>query len=363
MIEYGTRYVVNKTNLHELEVKISDLPVVDDLEDGQVILELEKFAYTANNITYALVGEQIGYWKFFPVAKSGSGLIPCWGFGVVIASKHEDVQVGNRYYGFYPMASHLIARPGRVSKRGFTDDDAHRQALPAIYNQYINCDHDILYRSDLEEYQALFRPLFTTSFLIHDQLVENKFYNSQQIILISASSKTGLGLAHCLKDESVEIIGLTSARNLDFVQDTGYFDHVIAYENIESIPIKESAIVDFAGNHSIELKLQNHLGENLKDVCMVGMVRWEDNKGMPKLPLKPKFFFAPTYYMTRLAELGQETLLKSLALKYNEFIILAGKRLNIRHHTGDDEFVKLHHDLVDGAIVASDGHIVTLKNL
>jgi hypothetical protein len=31
-----------------------------------VLVAIERYALTANNVSYALSGEQIGYWKFFP---------------------------------------------------------------------------------------------------------------------------------------------------------------------------------------------------------------------------------------------------------------------------------------------------------
>jgi hypothetical protein len=51
-----------------------------DLKDGQVLLKLTKFAFTANNITYAVAGKQL-YWKFFPHETNPDkyGRIPVWG--------------------------------------------------------------------------------------------------------------------------------------------------------------------------------------------------------------------------------------------------------------------------------------------
>jgi hypothetical protein len=34
---------------------------------GQVLVRIEHFALTANNITYGVAGDSIGYWNFFPV--------------------------------------------------------------------------------------------------------------------------------------------------------------------------------------------------------------------------------------------------------------------------------------------------------
>ena len=66
-----------------------------DLEPGQVLLKVDRFALTANNITYAMVGEAIGYWKFFP-AEDGWGRIPASAFADVVRSNHPDIPEGER---------------------------------------------------------------------------------------------------------------------------------------------------------------------------------------------------------------------------------------------------------------------------
>ena len=39
------------------------------IKDGEILVRVERFALTANNVTYGVVGEKIGYWKFFPADK------------------------------------------------------------------------------------------------------------------------------------------------------------------------------------------------------------------------------------------------------------------------------------------------------
>src|SRR5258706_10968234 len=44
---------------------------------GEVLLQIEKFAFTANNVTYAAFGEAMKYWHFFPAKdESQWGRIP-----------------------------------------------------------------------------------------------------------------------------------------------------------------------------------------------------------------------------------------------------------------------------------------------
>ncbi len=80
------------------------------LGEGEIRVRVERFAFTANNITYAVVGEQIGYWQFFPPGGQdveGWGIIPAWGFGEVIESKTAELPVGDRLFGYFPTATHL----------------------------------------------------------------------------------------------------------------------------------------------------------------------------------------------------------------------------------------------------------------
>ena len=55
---------------------------VDDapLSEGQVRVEVELFALTANNITYAAMGDAMHYWDFYPSGDADWGIIPVWGF-------------------------------------------------------------------------------------------------------------------------------------------------------------------------------------------------------------------------------------------------------------------------------------------
>ncbi|MEL6122909.1 MAG: DUF2855 family protein, partial [Bacteroidota bacterium] len=201
------------------------------LAEGEVLMKIDTFSYTSNNTTYAVVADMVGYWKFFPTEDQELGIIPCWGYATVTATKHGEIAVGQRFYGYYPMGTHLIASPTDISPRGFTDGAVHRHDLPSIYNQYLDTAHDPTYQADLESVTSLFRPLFTTSFLLHVMLEEEAYFGATQMILTSASSKTAMGLAHCLQasrnEKGVKVTGLTSGKNKEFVSSSGLYDRVI----------------------------------------------------------------------------------------------------------------------------------------
>ena len=80
------------------------------LVDGDIRVRIDKFGLTANNVGYALSGDMIGYWRYFP-ADGRRGKVPAWGIAEVIESKSADIEPGERLYGFFPMASHLDLTP------------------------------------------------------------------------------------------------------------------------------------------------------------------------------------------------------------------------------------------------------------
>ena len=360
MIKYGTRLIVDQNDYRNTRSISSSSPTLEDLNDGQVLLKIGDWAYTSNNTTYAVVGHMIGYWKFFPVEEEGYGIIPCWGFADVVASNAEGVTVGDRVYGYFPMASHLIVEPVNVSPNGFIDGAAHRAQLPVIYNQYTQCANDPLYHKDAESLQALYRPLFTTSFLIRDLFEQESFFGSKQVVVTSASSKTAMSLAFCLKDDPVEVIGLTSPSNVENVVNSGLYDQVYSYDDFKNIPEGASSIVDFAGNHKLLFDVEHHLMPNLKYVCLVGFVHWESDKAEEKLPLKGIMFFAPSYAAERVKQLGPAEFNRRLATKYMSFIQSVKDKISIVRHNGIEALASFHQKITDGDLNANEGHIIKL---
>ena len=109
------------------------------LADGAARLKVESFSVTANNITYAVVGDGFGYWNFFPPMADnpdGLGIVPMWGHAVVTQSNCDGIEVGERVYGYLPMGTQLDVVPGNVTAASFTDMAEHRQPMSPIYNNY-----------------------------------------------------------------------------------------------------------------------------------------------------------------------------------------------------------------------------------
>jgi Protein of unknown function (DUF2855) len=168
----STQLIVARDNLQHCKFIKTSLPATANLPVDSLLIKVDRFAFTANNITYAMAGDQLKYWHLFP-APQGFGTIPVWGFGDVIASRHPNISEGERLFGYFPMATHLVIEAADVSKRGLRDAAAHRQVAAPVYNAYSRVTGDPAFAGRQGDYQALLRPLFMLSFLVDDLLAEN----------------------------------------------------------------------------------------------------------------------------------------------------------------------------------------------
>lgn len=337
------------------------------LADGEVRVRVESFALTSNNITYAAMGDMLNYWQFFPTGEPGWGIVPVWGFGKVMASLHPDVAVGERLYGYWPMATHAVLAPQRANAAGFSDGAPHRAGLHAVYNHYLRASTDPLYRSDNEDVQALLRPLFITSWLIDDFLADQQFFGAKRMLLSSASSKTAYGTAFQLAQRNgIEVIGLTSPANVAFCESLGCYSRVVTYDALDQIDgTTPSVYIDFAGSVGLRQRIHAHFA-GLAYSCSVGASHVQDLGGAGQLPgPRPVMFFAPAQVKKRLADWGAQGLNESLLAAWNQFstAVLAGPTpwLVVQHHVGPQATQALFAAVLAGSGDPRAGHIATLQ--
>jgi len=359
----ATTFQTRKSNLAETRFIHHAL---NDPATGQVVVRVQHFALTANNITYGVAGDSIGYWKFFP-ADGEWGCIPVWGFGEIVRSEVSGLSEGKRIYGYFPMATHVVLEPTRLEAHGFSDGAEHRRDLPSIYNQYLLTDADPAYRPDTEAEQMLYRPLFTTSFLLDDFLAENNCFNAQMIILTSASSKTAIGLAHLLQQHGYskrQVYGLTSARNMDFVTELGCFDAVYSYPDIDQLPKQTAVLVDMAGSTAIRAGVHNRLGSSLQHSAAVGATHWQDatvGRGADRLPgPAPSMFFAPAQAQRRISELGRDGFEARLATAWQDFLQAAHRWISIEELSGEAALQRIYDAFLQGQADPAKGYIIAL---
>jgi hypothetical protein len=353
-----TDFLVKRDDLRERRVAESEPP---EIEAGQALLRIDTFGLTANNVTYAVMGEAMSYWDFFP-AKEGWGRVPMWGFAEVERSEVEGVEAGTRVYGYLPPSSHLIVTPVAVDGRGFVDGSPHRAALPSAYHRYPASDGDPFYRAETEAMQMLLRPLFFTSFLIDDELDDEGLTGRGPILISSASSKTAIGVAFLLaRREGVEIVGLTSTRGVEFVESLGVYGRTVSYEEIGSLEQGPATYVDVAGDGNVRAAVHNRFGDELLRSMAVGVTHWEDFGGAGELPgPPPSLFFAPDRVVKRGEDWGRAGLEQRAADAWHPFCEWTGGWLGTIPGQGFEALASAWGEVIEGRIDPKAAHVISL---
>lgn len=334
-----------------------------ELGPDAVLLRIDRFALTANNITYAVFGDAMKYWDFFP-APEGWGHVPVWGFADVVGSNVDGVPVGERVYGYLPMATHVAVQPTRVDDRSFLEGAEHRRALPAAYQHYTLCSRDDVYDASREDEYAILYPLFFTSFMVEDLLSDNALFGAEQVVIASASSKTALGVAFLLKQKaSGRVVALTSGGNAEFCSSTGYYDEVVTYDALGSLDASTpSVFVDVAGSGQLLHDVHHHLHDALRYSCIVGATHWEERSTQHDLPgAKPEFFFAPTQGAKRRREWGSDGVDQKVAEAWRAFLPSVDQWLEVRHGARDD-VERVYREVLEGRQPPHIGHALTLRS-
>ena len=370
-------FTVLKSDLHQTAFD-NDVAASAPLADGHVRLRINSFALTSNNITYAVFGDAMKYWNFFPVVRKAEdgarGCIPVWGFADVVESRVDGIALGERIYGYFPMATHAVLQPARISVSSFADAAEHRRELHPVYNHYTRCAADPDYALAHEAHIALLRPLFMTAFLIDDFLADNDFFGAKSVLLSSASSKTAYGTAFCLSQRrgtpsAVQVIGLTSAANAAFTRGLGCYDQVITYDEVGSLSADvPTAYVDMSGSATVRAAVHHHFADALKHSCAVGGTHWDDltakNTDAPKhLPgPRPTLFFAPAQIKKRVADWGPAGLNQRTGAAWAAFMQTlttpAAPWLTVVNGTGAAAVEAVYRELLSGHTQPQQGHVL-----
>jgi hypothetical protein len=282
----------------------------ESLREGQVRIDLSLYSLTTNNVTYAVMGEGVlGYWDFFPhKADPSFGRLPVWGFGIVSESHCEGINLGQRVYGYFPLAQSLVTEPTKITERGFIDKAEARSRKSQVYNQYFFSDTDPSYDQGFEKEASVFRPLYGTGWWLSDLITQDQ--HLKMVILTSASSKTALCTAYQLKKSGLKLLGLTSKNNRDYVRSLGLYDQVLIYEELEKAQADSPiCVVDYLGRKALIEGIDALFGANITNSYLVGAADWSekalkaaDSQSYRWKGAKPQFFFAPTHIENRMKE-------------------------------------------------------------
>ncbi len=324
-----------------IEVRRDDLGVArvvtapePELREGEVLLRVERFGLSANNVTYGALGDRLGYWRFYPASGDGWGRIPAWGYAEVVRG---PLAAGRRAFGYVPMASHVVLTPRRVSARGFLDGSAHRSRLPVAYNSYSDPGAG-------GDAQLLLRPLYMLSFLLDEALGDAE----ERVLVTSASSKTSLGFARLQAERGVAVTGLTSERNRAFVERVGVYDRVATYDD----PPRDPAIlVDVAGNAAVRAALKP------TRTVIVGATHRHALQDAPGATL----FFAPEELRRRRGEWGAAGFDTRFAAAFDALVEWSAGWLRVQHVEGAEAALDAYRAVARGDAGPDQGFILRLN--
>ncbi|MCH1543078.1 MAG: DUF2855 family protein [Alphaproteobacteria bacterium] len=369
MIYTSQDFVFNPADFRD--AKFVSGAALDDsqLQDGEVIIAVDRLALTANTISYGIAGKSgmIRYLDSFPT-DAPYARMPFWGFGDIVASAHDDLPVGERLYGFYPLSTYLLTKMDKVNARKCADITPARDTIPEFYREYARSFAEPGYHPDFDDMQSLLRPVIGTSFLLEHYISRHNFYGAKNIVITSASSKTAFGFGHFLTNghkDKCRAIGLTSARNKAFVEKTGCYDEVLTYDEIDQLPLEASVVFDMAGNEELRSKVHQHLGDFIAYSGIVGATHWEEGgRNDPDLPgPAPVFWSGPDEIALLSQGNNSKNILSSIGERTIGIMIEAAGWLKVKKFTDSETIKAAYLDMLDGKMSAEDGIIFGVKKL
>jgi Protein of unknown function (DUF2855) len=333
-----------------------------ELSPGEARLRVDRVGLSANNVTYAVLGDSFRYWEFFPSAAVGLGsewgLVPLWGFAEVVESTVDGVNVGDRVYGYLPSSGSLTVAPVRVDARGFRDGSEHRAELPSPYNVYALTTGDSAYEQDRENLLILFRPLFFTSFMLADYLTDHEYFGAESLVISSASSKTAYGTAFLLHGQGPRVIGLTSPGNVTFTESLGCYDSVFTYYDVDRLdPHTPTGYVDVAGDDRVRGAVRERVGPNLVYDGSVGL---SHQTAGGTQTMTEGVFFAPVQMRKRTQDWGRDGLDDRFAGAWRRFVSTVENWVDIRVGHGSQALRATWLEVVRGQSAPRTGHVIAL---
>jgi hypothetical protein len=356
--------VIDHDDLHHVVVR-EDVP--RPCSEGEVRLQVERFGLSANNITYAVMGDAMAYWQFFPT-EAGNGVewrtMPVWGFATVAESTLDQLPVGTKVFGYFPFATSLIVTPGRIDDAGFSDVAPHRAALPSVYNRYARCDADPMYDPAAEELLMLLRPLFITSYVVADFLTDHDVFGAGVAVISSASAKTAYGAAALLHAGGVvRTVGLTSPGNVAFCQSLGCYDAVLTYDQVAALEQVPTVYLDVAGRRDVTAEVHRHLLGNLAYSMIIGDTHWDgpamEEGGIPGP--KPTLLFAPVQIAKRRTEWGRDGFEAAVGAAWTATLPTFQAGIDLVERRGPNALVETYLALLRGEVDPRAGYICSFE--
>lgn len=333
-----------------------------ELGRDKVLIAVERFSLTANNILYVVLGEQNNYWDLFP-AEDRWGNSPAWGIGRVIKSDNNCLRKGERIFGFFPLASYCILQPVPVGTGHVMDDAPNRSSLAPAYNRYTRIDGAKNFSGRGGDWQMLLRPLALVGLLAAQFFKDREYFGARIVYVTSASSKTGIGVGRLIKGSSpnIKVIGVTSRPKKGLVASLEIFDEVIDYQSIADIKLAPSILFDLTGNHEIVQEIHDKLGSLLKHSAAAGRSHWSAKSDRSITgEVSPERFFTPLVMQHYLPVWGAKVFEQRFDAAVRSLKEALGEQIVLKEVHGSAGLADLYRKLLDGTNREKEGSVVVV---
>nr|WP_042180162.1 DUF2855 family protein [Kibdelosporangium sp. MJ126-NF4]CEL14230.1 Bll1370 protein [Kibdelosporangium sp. MJ126-NF4]CTQ88598.1 Bll1370 protein [Kibdelosporangium sp. MJ126-NF4] len=344
--------VIAKNDLTSHEVRPSTLA---PLRPGEVRLAVERFGITTVTATYALFGDSpMQFFGVFP-GPDGYGRVPVWGFATVAESRCADVAEGSRFFGYLPMSTHHTVTPEVLPGGGFVD--SAQQAVPHDWYR----TYEVAPQDELDDRRALLHPLFPCSFTLAGFVGQQVAGGVKSILVSSASCKTAIGLADLLsKQDGFSVTGITSGRHKAFTQGLGFYDHVVAYDELGADAVADPAVfIDFTNSAERMGAVYRHAGARLSGTVLAGFTNPSASFAPPELDgPAPQLYFTPAVEQQLMAEQGADEYRARYRAAEQEFLTGTKSWLVVRNGSGPDAIADAFRTVLAGEQPPSVGAVL-----
>jgi hypothetical protein len=248
---------------------------------------------------------------------------------------------------------------------GLRDEGPHRAAHAPVYRAYVRTDRDPYHQpgQDAEDRHALLRGLFITGFLAEDFFADNEYFGAARVLVLSASSKTAIGFAHCADGRAgIEVIGVTSPPNHAFTHGLGCYDEVVCYDDIPAVPAAAPIVsIDMSGNGAVLAQVHAHFADQLRHSMAIGRSHHDAPPRAEGLQgPRPVFFFAPTQVKKRLQDWTPHGYRERTATALRQFVDASQAWLTVVRSNGADAATAVWREVHAGRVAPEVGHVVSM---
>lgn len=240
---------------------------------GELLLEVERYTLTSNNVTYARLGDVRGYWTPFPAGERGWGRVPAWGIARVVDGDRALAAAGQRFLGYVPMATHVLVRAEAVP-HGLRATAPERAGMDPLYRDLLGVP------AGVDDTGLAVLPGLPAAAHLADEL-----QGAAQVVVSSASSRTAITTAVLLRRAGVRVVGLTSASRTGDAARAEVYDAILDYDHAGAVPSAPGTVyVDVAGRPRVTLAVYRALGSHLVRSLRVGATQPDDEApvGLPE---------------------------------------------------------------------------------